>query len=102
MLHRELRLRDVPSVFATSAMQLGSLFLLIVIAISLNRFFVFEELPSAPPPGCSTGCTAPTSSCWPPTCSCSRSAGGYVLGDLTSLRCARGRDVRHPPGALLR
>lgn len=44
-VHRELRLRDVPSVFGESAMQLGSLFLLIVIAISLNRFFVFEELP---------------------------------------------------------
>jgi C4-dicarboxylate transporter DctM subunit len=45
VLHRELRLRDVPGVFSTSAMQLGSLFLLIVISISLNRFFVFEEVP---------------------------------------------------------
>jgi C4-dicarboxylate transporter, DctM subunit len=45
ILHRDLRLRDLPGVFAESAMQLGSLFLLIVIAISLNRFFVFEELP---------------------------------------------------------
>lgn len=45
IVHRELRLRDVPGVFAESAVQMGALFLILVIALSLNRFFVFEELP---------------------------------------------------------
>ena len=44
-VHRELSWRDLPAVFTESAMQMGALFLIIVIAISLNRYFVFEQLP---------------------------------------------------------
>ncbi|MFT4622088.1 MAG: C4-dicarboxylate transporter DctM subunit [Myxococcota bacterium] len=47
LLHRELRLRDLPSVFSESAVMMGSLFLILVIAISLNRFFVFQQIPEA-------------------------------------------------------
>ncbi len=45
LLHRELKLRDLPRVFSDSAVMMGSLFLVLVIAISLNRFFVFEQVP---------------------------------------------------------
>jgi C4-dicarboxylate transporter DctM subunit len=44
-VHRELSFRQLPSVFTESAIQMGTLFLILVIAISLNRFFVFEQLP---------------------------------------------------------
>ena len=47
VINRELKLRQVPGVFAESAVMMGTLFLVIVIAISLNRFFVFEQIPEA-------------------------------------------------------
>lgn len=47
LLHRELRVRDLPRVFSDSAIMMGSLFLVLVIAISLNRFFVFQQVPEA-------------------------------------------------------
>ncbi len=46
-VNRELGLRQIPKVFSDSAMQMGSLFLVIMIAISLNRFFAFEQIPEA-------------------------------------------------------
>ncbi|MEQ1502102.1 MAG: TRAP transporter large permease subunit [Myxococcota bacterium] len=45
VVYRELRPRALPAVLTESGVQLGGLFLILVIAISLNRFFVFEELP---------------------------------------------------------
>ncbi len=47
VIHRELKIRQLPSVFSESAIMMGSLFLILVIAISLNRFFVFEQVPEA-------------------------------------------------------
>ena len=47
VVNRELKVRDLPSVFSESAVMMGSLFLILVIAISLNRFFVFEQVPEA-------------------------------------------------------
>lgn len=47
LVNRELKPRDLPSVFSESAVMMGSLFLILVIAISLNRFFVFEQVPEA-------------------------------------------------------
>ena len=47
VIHRELRWRELPGVFSESAIMMGSLFLILVIAISLNRFFVFEQVPEA-------------------------------------------------------
>jgi len=46
-VHRELEWRKIPGVFSESAVMMGSLFLILVIAISLNKFFVFEEVPQA-------------------------------------------------------
>jgi C4-dicarboxylate transporter DctM subunit len=46
-IHRELKVRDLAKVFTDSSVMMGSLFLILVIAISLNRFFVFEEIPEA-------------------------------------------------------
>lgn len=45
VVNRELKLRELPSVVSQSAVMMGSLFLILVIAISLNRFFVFEQVP---------------------------------------------------------
>jgi len=45
VLNRELPVRKLPKVFSDSAVMMGSLFLVLVIAISLNRFFVFEQMP---------------------------------------------------------
>jgi len=47
VVHRELSLRDLPDVAAESAQTMGSLFLILVLALSLNRLFVFEHLPEA-------------------------------------------------------
>lgn len=46
-IHRELSLRALPKVFSDSAVMMGSLFVILVIAISLNRFLVFEQIPEA-------------------------------------------------------
>jgi C4-dicarboxylate transporter DctM subunit len=45
LINRELSVRELPKVFSDSAVMMGSLFLVLVIAISLNRFFVFEQIP---------------------------------------------------------
>lgn len=45
LINRELKLKDIPNVVSDSAVMMGSLFLILVIAISLNRFFVFEQVP---------------------------------------------------------
>jgi len=45
VIYREMPLRKVPGVFTQSAIMMGSLFLIIVLAISLNLFFSWEELP---------------------------------------------------------
>jgi len=44
-IYREMPWRKVPEVFTESAIMMGSLFLIIVLAISLNLFFSWEELP---------------------------------------------------------
>ena len=45
VVNRELKWRELPSVVSESAVMMGSLFLILVIAISLNRFFVFQQVP---------------------------------------------------------
>lgn len=45
LVNRELKVSQLPKVFSDSAVMMGSLFLVLVIAISLNRFFVFEQIP---------------------------------------------------------
>jgi C4-dicarboxylate transporter, DctM subunit len=46
-INRELKWSKVPEIINESAVMMGSLFLILVIAISLNRFFVFEQVPEA-------------------------------------------------------
>jgi C4-dicarboxylate transporter, DctM subunit len=47
ILHREIRLRDLGAVFSETAEMLGMLFLILVLAVSLNKFMTFEEVPQA-------------------------------------------------------
>ena len=45
IFHRELKLRKVPGVLVESAVMMGSLFLILVLAISFNRFLTLQEVP---------------------------------------------------------
>jgi len=47
VINRELKVTEVPRILADSAVMMGSLFLVLVIAISLNRFFAFQQIPEA-------------------------------------------------------
>jgi C4-dicarboxylate transporter DctM subunit len=44
-IHRELTLDKFINVFAETAEMLGMLFLILILAVSLNKFMTFEELP---------------------------------------------------------
>jgi C4-dicarboxylate transporter, DctM subunit len=44
-IHRELRLKEIPKVLAGSAEMLGTVFLILVFAVSLNKFLTFEQVP---------------------------------------------------------
>src|SRR5690606_4580095 len=46
-VYRDLGLGDLPAVVADSARSMGTLFLVLVLAISLNRFLVFQQIPEA-------------------------------------------------------
>ncbi len=43
--HRELKWRKIPGVLAESGMMMGSLFLILVLAIAFNRFLTVEQIP---------------------------------------------------------
>ncbi|MCK6507441.1 TRAP transporter large permease subunit [Myxococcota bacterium] len=45
VFHRELKLRKLPDVLAESGVMMGSLFLILVLAISFNRFITLQEIP---------------------------------------------------------
>jgi C4-dicarboxylate transporter DctM subunit len=47
LVHRELKLAQIPAVLAETAQLLGSLFLILVLAVSLNKFMTFEEIPQS-------------------------------------------------------
>lgn len=44
-LHRDLKIKDVPAIFVQSASMMGTLFLIIVIAISFSQFLALERIP---------------------------------------------------------
>jgi len=44
-IHRELKLITVPKVLVQSAELLGTLFLILVLAVSLNKFLTFQQVP---------------------------------------------------------
>lgn len=45
LFHRELKLRKVPAVLVESAEMMGSLFLILVLAIAFNRFLTLQQIP---------------------------------------------------------
>jgi C4-dicarboxylate transporter, DctM subunit len=45
VLHRELKLHQLPKVLSDSGVMMGSLFLIIVLAIAFNKFLTFQEIP---------------------------------------------------------
>ncbi len=45
VLHRELKLHQLPKVLTDSGVMMGSLFLIIVLAIAFNKFLTFQEIP---------------------------------------------------------
>lgn len=45
LVHRELPLKKIPAVLSESAEMLGTLFLILLIAVSLNKFMTEEQLP---------------------------------------------------------
>jgi len=45
VVHRELKLRDLPRVLADSGVMMGSLFLIIVLAIAFNKFLAEQYIP---------------------------------------------------------
>ena len=44
-IHRELKLNQFPKIFVEAAEMLGTLFLILVLAVSLNKFMTFQEIP---------------------------------------------------------
>ncbi len=45
LIHRELKLSDLPKVLVDSAVMMGSLFLIIVLAIAFNKFLALQMIP---------------------------------------------------------
>jgi C4-dicarboxylate transporter DctM subunit len=45
LIHRELSVKSFMSVFGETAEMLGMLFLILILAVSLNKFMTFEQLP---------------------------------------------------------
>lgn len=45
LIHRELNLKKLLPVFGETAEMLGMLFLILILAVSLNKFMTFEQLP---------------------------------------------------------
>ena len=47
LVQRELKLRDTPKVFYESAWMMGTIFMLLVLAIAFNKFLTEEQIPQA-------------------------------------------------------
>jgi C4-dicarboxylate transporter DctM subunit len=45
LIHREIKFSDLLKVFSETAEMLGMLFLILVLAVSLNKFMTFEQIP---------------------------------------------------------
>ena len=45
IFHRELKLKQIPDVLRETAELVGMLFLILVLAVSLNKFMTFEDIP---------------------------------------------------------
>ncbi|HXH76571.1 MAG TPA: TRAP transporter large permease subunit [Bacteriovoracaceae bacterium] len=47
LIHREIKMKDFAMVWAETAEMLGMLFLILVLAVSLNKFMTFEQIPES-------------------------------------------------------
>lgn len=45
LIHREMDIKNFPSVFVETAELLGTLFLILILAVSLNKFMTYEDIP---------------------------------------------------------
>jgi C4-dicarboxylate transporter, DctM subunit len=46
-IHREIKLKELVSVFGETAHMLGLLFLILIFAVSLNKFMTYEQIPQS-------------------------------------------------------
>jgi len=44
-IHRELKIKEIPKIIVESALLMGSLFLILVLAIALNKFLTIQQIP---------------------------------------------------------
>jgi C4-dicarboxylate transporter, DctM subunit len=44
-IHRQLKLKDLPKLFEETAGLLGTLFLILILAVSFNKFMTYEQIP---------------------------------------------------------
>jgi C4-dicarboxylate transporter, DctM subunit len=45
LVHREMKFKDIPSIAVDTAQMLGTLFLILILAVSLNKFMTYEQIP---------------------------------------------------------
>ena len=46
-IHRELKFKNIPKILRDTTEMVGMLFLILVIAVSLNKFMTYEQIPQA-------------------------------------------------------
>lgn len=44
-IHRELKLKMLPKIFSDTSEMLGTIFIILVLAVSLNKFMTYEQIP---------------------------------------------------------
>lgn len=44
-IHREVKIKDLPKIFVDSSLVMGTLFMILVIAMSFNQFLALEQIP---------------------------------------------------------
>ena len=44
-IHRELKLKELPKIFSDTAEMLGTIFIILVLAVSLNKFMTYQQIP---------------------------------------------------------
>ncbi|MBI2519244.1 MAG: TRAP transporter large permease [Bdellovibrio sp.] len=47
LIHREMKVKQLPKVFSETALMLGTLFLILLLAVSLNKFMTYEQIPQS-------------------------------------------------------
>ena len=44
-IHRELKIKMLPKIFSDTAEMLGTIFIILVLAVSLNKFMTYQQIP---------------------------------------------------------